>query len=227
MESWREEFYASDYGSEYLMHYRTKGSKNGISRTEGYKAIGQLASSKQSSATRLAAQRKRLGGPQAPSEKYTRDQIDAQKQHKEALSKAFVKSGSRREDGSGSGSRFSKSGLGDHTTVTMTQPTTFSRVNELNYDEKEHRAVEEERARKQKELYAASKNGDRKTAEQLKYEVAELDYIYNQYEEAARAAKSHKEAMDEARRKDQQKKQIEYAKTYVGNFLKALVNRKD
>lgn len=43
MESWRKEFYGSDYGSEYLMHYRTKGSRNGISRTEGYKAIGQLA----------------------------------------------------------------------------------------------------------------------------------------------------------------------------------------
>lgn len=43
MESWREELYASDYGSQYLMHYRTKGSKNGISRTAGYRAIGQLA----------------------------------------------------------------------------------------------------------------------------------------------------------------------------------------
>ena len=43
MESWREELYASDYGSQYLMHYRTKGSKNGISHTPGYKAIGELA----------------------------------------------------------------------------------------------------------------------------------------------------------------------------------------
>lgn len=43
MESWRKEFYGSDYGSEYLMHYRTKGSRNGISRTEGYRAIGSLA----------------------------------------------------------------------------------------------------------------------------------------------------------------------------------------
>lgn len=43
MESWRKEFYGSDYGSQYLMHYRTRGSRNGISRTEGYKAIGQLA----------------------------------------------------------------------------------------------------------------------------------------------------------------------------------------
>ncbi len=43
MESWRKEFYGSDYGSEYLMHYRTKGSRNGISRTEGYRAVGSLA----------------------------------------------------------------------------------------------------------------------------------------------------------------------------------------
>lgn len=43
VESWRNEFYGSDYGSQYLMHYRTKGSKNGVSRTEGYRAVGQLA----------------------------------------------------------------------------------------------------------------------------------------------------------------------------------------
>lgn len=32
MESWREEFYASDYGSEYLMHHGIKGQKWGLRR---------------------------------------------------------------------------------------------------------------------------------------------------------------------------------------------------
>lgn len=64
MESWRKEFYASDYGSQYLMHYRTKGSKNGISHTPGYKAIGEIAQEEpvnfinSSSANRLAGARR-------------------------------------------------------------------------------------------------------------------------------------------------------------------------
>lgn len=58
MESWREEFYASDYGSTYLMHGRTYGSRNGISNTKGYKAIGRLAQKIQDVARRNKIQKK-------------------------------------------------------------------------------------------------------------------------------------------------------------------------
>lgn len=62
VESWRNEFYGSDYGSQYLMHYRTKGSKNGVSRTEGYRAIGQLAKGLIPIATKTSTTTKRPVG---------------------------------------------------------------------------------------------------------------------------------------------------------------------
>ena len=62
LESWRNEFYGSDYGSQYLMHYRTKGSRNGVSRTEGYRAIGQLAKGLIPVATKTSTTAKRPVG---------------------------------------------------------------------------------------------------------------------------------------------------------------------
>lgn len=46
MESWKREFYATDEGKNYLKHGRTYGSKNGVSTTPGYKAVGELAQGK-------------------------------------------------------------------------------------------------------------------------------------------------------------------------------------
>lgn len=46
MESWKREFYATDEGKNYLKHGRTVGSKNGVSTTPGYKAVGELAQGK-------------------------------------------------------------------------------------------------------------------------------------------------------------------------------------